>query len=362
MSLFHEIRRLCLKDSEQQEDILTEVVAAVLRNNADLARRWMSSLEIPCSDDATIGVETQYPIERLAGHDTDSRVDLVIRLSGVGGKRVVFVESKVGSMQGENQLLRYAQLLQKECEEEGARGTLIFITRNFEAAEPPPVAGVEFVATRWFQFYKILKSGKSSDGLEKQLMLFMEEMHMSVGNQFRSTDLVALENFRGAKAVIDETLNETCDEWKQVFGKRGQLNKAHSQMGKDGCYMISTRFPGFSIQLGYWLPDGHSDEGISLGAVFYSDAKVNNRGAVVDAFRTWAKESGEKWKTEDLDNPGARAALTRWAWLRVFLTTDDHVAAVKAYFRELVEDIRTFRARFPDLPWTPTESKEEDGE
>jgi hypothetical protein len=63
-----------------------------------------------------------------------------------------------------------------------------------------------------------------------------------------------------------------------------------------------------------------------------------------------------------MDNPREWANVSRWLWLRVFLTTDDHVAAVKSYFRELVEDVRAFQARFPDLPWTPTDPKEEDGE
>jgi hypothetical protein len=362
MSLFREIRRLCLKDSEQQEDILTEVVASVLQNNTDFARRWLVSLEIPCPDDGAITVETQYPMDRLADHDTDSRVDLVLRINSTSGRQIVFVESKVDSRQGKNQLLRYAQLLQQECKEERARGTLIFITHNFEEPTDPAVAGIEFVLTRWFDLYDTLKSGKSSDGLEKQLMLLMEEMHMSVGNQFRSTDLVALENFRGAKAVLDKTLDEACDEWKQVFGKRGHLNKAHSQMGKNGCYMISTRFPGFEVSLGYWLPTHDSDDGVSLGLDFTSDPKAANRQVIIDAFRKWLAEKGERWDSWSLDNQKEWASVTRWEWLRVFLTTDDHVAAVKAYFRELLEDIGAFRAKFPDLPWTPTETKEVDGE
>ncbi|MDX2079955.1 MAG: PD-(D/E)XK nuclease family protein [Terrimicrobiaceae bacterium] len=362
MSLFREIRRLCLKDAEQHEDILTEIVAAVLQNNHHLAQLWLRTLEIEFPDDATITVETQYAMDGLADHETDSRVDLVLRISNPLGKQIVFVESKVGSTQGKNQLGRYAALLRRECEDEGAQGTLVFLTQSFEEATDPSVPGVKFVRARWFQFYKILKSGKSSDGLEKQLMLFMEERHMSVGNQFRSTDLVALENFRGAKAVIDETLAEACDEWKKVFGKRGQLNKAHSQMGKDGCYMISTRFPGFEVLLGYWFPAADSDDGVSLGLVFQSDPKASNRSLVLEAFQKWAEEKGKGWESWALDNPREWASITRWEWLRVFLTRDDHVAAVKAYFRELLEDVRAFQARFPELPWMPLEAKDDAGE
>lgn len=366
MSLFREIRRLCLSDKEQIEDILTEIVAGVFRNNEELTREWLNAIEIPGATGAAIAaIDTQYRVSGLPDHDTDSRIDLVIRFSTSQVKRIVFIESKVDSSQAENQLGRYAELLKRECEEQEAEGRLVFITRDFEPVTKPQVKDFAYVfhVTRWFKFYNILKSRSSSDGLEKQLKLFMEEMHMSVGNQFRSTDLVALENFRGAKAMMDETLSEVSDRWSETLGKGGQINKAMGQLRMHGRYMISTRFPGFEVLLGYWLPQGNSDEGISLGLVFYCDPKAKDRAAIIHAFREWAKERGEKWDTEELDNPKAWASLTRWDWLRVFQTSEDHVAAVKTYFIELLDDLESFKARFPKLPWTPAESKdEEEGE
>lgn len=359
MSLFSEIRRLCMAGNQQTEDTLTEIVAVVLRNNHELARQWLEKLGIPGGHEAHIhSIETQYRVPGLPDHQTDSRIDLVIRFSTQEGSRVAFVESKVDSGQGDGQLQRYAELLQEECRQYAANGDLVFITKVFEQAGKPSVNGwgFSFHRSRWFQFYNILKSRSSSDGLEKQLMLFMEENHMSVGNQFRSTDLVALENFRGAKALMDETLCEACADFRTSFGKRGQLNKAHSKMGKTGLYMIETKFPGFNVLMGYWLPEGHSDKGVSLGLVIQSEPKAENRMEVVKCLRDWVAFSNGNWEPWGLDNPSEKGDICRWRWLREFQAKEDHVAAVKDFFKELLVELEEFRRMFPNLPWTPQEN------
>jgi hypothetical protein len=73
------------------------------------------------------------------------------------------------------------------------------LTREPYGLETPDHS-FNFKVTRWFGFYNKLKAymKKNSDGLAEQLKLFMEENHMLLGNQFRSTDLVAMENYLSA--------------------------------------------------------------------------------------------------------------------------------------------------------------------
>lgn len=364
MSLFREIRRLCLKEREQIEDILTEIVAEVLRNDRELTRTWLVSFGIEGGSDAQIhSVETQYRVPALPDHETDSRIDLVIRFSTFRGAGVAFVESKVGADEGIGQLQRYAQLLQKECRQCAADGTLVFITITYSPTQAPAFEdrNCRFHPARWFQFYNILKSRSNSDGLEKQLMLFMEEMHMSVGNQFRSTDLVALESFRSAKALMDETLSEALERMKQFGGKVG-LNKAMTRLRIFGEYELVLKFHGFEVLLGYSLPQSGSDDSVWLEMKILSDPKASNRGVIIDAIGKWAQHKGETWETWGLDDPSVWGHTVRWQWLRAFQVTDDHVAAVKQFFNDLLDELEEFRRMFPNLPWTPDESATGDDE
>lgn len=363
MSLFRELRRLCLSDKEQIEDILTEIVAAVLENSEEITKTWLDRVGVAdAAGSRVVAITTQYRLAGMTQHETDSRIDLVIRLDTVNGPHVVFVESKVDSKQGEAQLQRYAELLAWECREQKAVGSLVFITRDFEQVEKPTVPGFsfQFCLARWFHFYDILRTRSNSDGLEKQLKLLMKENSMSLGNQFRSTDLVALESFHSAKALMDESLTEISERWRGLLGKGGRLHKTMGQLRLHGRYMIATKFTGFEALLGYWLPEGNADESVSLGIVLYCDPKATERAAIVRAFREWAEERDKSWQTENLDDPRAWAGLMSWKWLRALQTSDDHLAEVKTYFSTLVDELEDFKAKFPDLPWLPTDSSDEE--
>jgi|GEM_PF-1540623 len=381
MSLFREIRRLSISDKEQVEDVLTEIVAAVLCNSQELTKSWLQMVGVCFAPEAEIiSIKTQYRVPGLPEHDTSSRIDMVIRLAEGDSRYLVYIESKVGSHENtrgeaqtsdydpvkvsKGQLQTYTELLAEECRQQKATGSLIFITRDYEFIDHSSFKNstVHFYQTRWFQFFQHLKSRKSSDGLESQLKLFLKENRMSIGNQFRSTDLVALENFHGAKALMDETLEEVSDRWRKVLGKGGWKHKAIGQLRRHGRYMIETKFPGFEALLGYWLPQDNPDESVSLGIVFYCNPKAEQRDAILSAFREWASKRGDAWDVSGMDDPKSWAELTRWQWLRNLQTSEDHVAAVKNYFAELVTELEAFKSEFPKLPWTPADTKDEEEE
>lgn len=363
MSLFQNIRRLCLSEKEQIEDILTEIVAEVLRNSQELTLQWLSRLgEVRLEETESIRISTQERFDLLDGHDTDSRVDLVIRLSEPASKRIVFVESKVGSEQESGQLQRYADHLRNTCHIEGATGSLVFITRDFEPAVKPIVEGFDFAffQTRWFHFYQCLNARRSHDGLERQLKRFMQENNMSLGNQFRSTDLVALEHFLGAKALMDETLTTVSERWRAVLGKGGRIHKAIGQLRMHNRYVIFTKLVGFEVVLGYWLPLANTNDVVWVGIQFLCDPKATERISIIKAFREWSADNPNDWAQEELDNPKALGTIFKGEFLNSFQTNDDHVAAIRTYFIARINELQKFRNRYPKLPWTPTETTDEE--
>lgn len=290
MSLFQEIRRLSTVERDQLEDVLTEIVAAVLRRSPELALSWLKGIgatELESVD--AMRVTTQERFEQLDGHDSESRIDLVIRLEGGGRKQIVFIESKVGSEQGEGQLRRYAEHLAEAARRSPkTAATLVFITRDYEQCEKPAVNGFSytFCRARWFEFFRYLKPHSNSDGLAEQLKLFLEENRMSIGNQFRSTDLVALENFLGAKALMDETLTAASEHAKFGLAKFSNIARAMTQLRMHQRYIRHIDYEGLHVFIGYWLPSQNPDEQIWLGVMLQSDPGSPNRRRIIEAFKS----------------------------------------------------------------------------
>jgi hypothetical protein len=363
MGLFREIRRLSLKEGEHTEDILTEIVASVLRRHPDLIRMWLATLGIRGGSQAEeIQVQTQVPFDALEGHTTDSRVDLVLSFTVMNKKHWVFIESKVGSTQGNQQLRRYAELLEVACLETKANGSLVFITRDYEDVQKPGIEDFEFDfhRSRWFHFYDLLKQRASRDGLERELRHYMEENRMSLGNQFRTSDLMALEHFNSAKSLMDETLDAHSVEWRKLLGKGGRIHRAMGELRRHQRYVLHTKFKGFEVMTGYFLPKGNPDETVQVGLALCCDPKAEARDTIVGAFKNWADSRPTDWTFEVLDAPHDWSILTRRKPLNHFLAEKDHVQAVKDWLGQLIQNLADFKQSYPALPWTPVESKEDE--
>src|SRR4051794_19951098 len=112
MSLFRELQRLYRPDRFQLEDFHTEIVAQVLRNSSTLTLEWLGGIGVTGLKNADhIQIATQEEFARLEGHSTASRPDITIRLVARGKTELIFIESKLPSTQGYDQLQRYAEHL-----------------------------------------------------------------------------------------------------------------------------------------------------------------------------------------------------------------------------------------------------------
>lgn len=184
MSLFKELQQLYRPDRFQLEDFLTEIVAQVLRDSPGLTLEWLRSLGATDLMDAQCRIKTQVRFDKLPGHEIDSRPDIVVCLINNQVEELVFIESKVDSVQGDTQLQRYSEHLTAEKEKKGYKKVaLVFITRDYEATSNPEPQdpNFKFQTTRWFTFYDRIKVHlkNNNDGLANQLKQFMEENRMS---------------------------------------------------------------------------------------------------------------------------------------------------------------------------------------
>ena len=353
MSLFNQLRRLYRPDRFQLEDFHTEIVAQVLRNSKELTLKWLFGIELTTLLDADhIYIQTQDEFAALEGHSSASRPDITIRIVADGKTELIFIESKITSVQGDDQLQRYMEHLEVEAKRtEATKSSLVFITHNYEAASEELMGDKRFVPTRWFRFYHYLKDHVNGDGLAKELKLFMEENRMSLPNQFKPNEIDALETFLSARALMDETLEgEVTDKIKTIFGDVWRVSNGGVSFRDEGRYVVSNRdWNDIECHVGYWLY-ATPDKPVDVGITIYSKANSAARKDVIAAFRGWLKKPGVDWLAEELDDERAMSAIYKVQPLRSFAGEANNVQAIKVFLLSLLKELEVFRSTYPNIP------------
>ena len=334
----------------------------MLRNSTALTLAWLGGIGVTDLKTADhIYITTQEEFDKLADHSAASRLDITIRLVSGGKTELIFIESKLPSKQGYDQLQRYAEQLVAAKQSKGLDKTsLVFITRDYEASTTPKFADpgfkLTFLPTRWFHFYRYLKAHLNGDGLATELKLFMEENHMSLGNQFRSTDLVALENFFTAKSLMDETLEGVVSEAvHRTLSEVYAAKKGMTYFRDHHRYVVSNcDWSHLECHLGYWLPYNQVDEPVWVGVMIHCKPGSSARNEIIDAFRSWVNGTNGNWSAVDLEDERAWSYIRNLKALQTFMGEEDHVRAIKEYFLGLLQDVAAFRKAYPSLPWAST--------
>jgi hypothetical protein len=233
------------------EDFFTEVFAYLLAAYPELCLTWLYQSEVLSNSGeySRISVTTQRSFDALASHLHSSRPDVVIELFEsipveaahdqwseelpVTPTDVVFIESKVGSREGQDQLKRYAEQL--SAIPDVRRRKLVYITRSFDPKhEDEGVGGlrgsdtpVEYLQLRWHGFYRALEDYRSkslpNSDLIQEVLLFMKQNGMSQTNRLSAADVVALSGMTKMLAFMRETLSgEVEARIREVSGSKLQ--------------------------------------------------------------------------------------------------------------------------------------------
>ena len=133
--------------SVRLEDYFTEIFAHLLSTYPDLCLAWLRQSGVLPNNGkySRINVTTQRSFDALEAHRQSSRPDVVIELSEDPSPEVthdersdeatavstdvVFVESKIGSREGDDQLKRYAEQL-SDISGVRRRRKLVYVTRG----------------------------------------------------------------------------------------------------------------------------------------------------------------------------------------------------------------------------------------
>lgn len=359
MSLFGKLIQLHSDEHRRLEDFRTEIVAHVLANDSELTLRWLQELGVTdLREIDAITVSTQQRLEPIEGlHSLGSKPDITIRITKGTHVEVVFIESKVGSEEGQGQLSKYMDQLRARPGVD--QRSLIFITRDYEPKEDLSDESVRFFQARWSSFYHFLRTVEAPSDTIRELLKFMKEHNMSQSNRFTAIELLALTNHHRARSLMDATMWESVvKKFAKVCGATGSATKAMSQLRKHNRYvMVAGHGTGYQIEflLGYWFPNEQPSDSPQAGMEIQLNPKAAERPAIATAMRKFSDASSRairKWDHWNLSNDQEWAGLGCAVNLEDFLAKEDHVAAIAKWFDELLDDAAAFQTQNPKLPWS----------
>lgn len=345
------------------EDFFTEIVAFLLDYNADLLIDFLKKLNVlDSSEYLDAYVSTQQTYSSLKHHKSSSRPDIVIELIGSKSKDIIFIESKIGSQEGELQLQRYAEILN---EIQGFRKKfLLFGTRDFEPKEKSyvfqnlPNSSVEFYQFRWYQFYQFLRPRRDL-AIVSEIILFMEEHNMAHNNQFSAIDVIVLANFTKSLKMMEEVMwGEVSNKFSQVLGSVKQKSTSMTQISNFGRYIMFTHMPTWWCGLGFLLKTPDHIGYPSVGLILEVDPKSPHRPEIIEAMKEISAKYG--WQQYEINNPKAWSRIIREKSLQDFLAEEDHIMAIQKFFLESLDELKQIKSDYPSLPWGVVEGSDDE--
>lgn len=194
------------------EDFTTEGLAGILQLNEDIRKSFcLNFLSLP---EDNYKIETQY-FQAISDNKPNCIVDLVI----IGKKHVAFIENKVESSEGIEQLLRYKLALQQNQVEK--EKYLFYSTKYADPKDlndftKPEDFKVNFNQFRWYEVAKFLNQYKDIP-LVQSYLEFLTSHKMSQDNTIKSEHLVAMENMRKTIDVVEFYIENSKPDFRQYF-------------------------------------------------------------------------------------------------------------------------------------------------
>ncbi|MEH1871775.1 PD-(D/E)XK nuclease family protein [Nostoc sp.] len=358
MSLFTNLLNLH-SGNKPREDFFTEIFAYFLSLNNNILIDWLKHHSIISDDNySSIKISTQQEHQALAIHTEDSRLDIVVELLTGLNTDVIFIESKIGAKDGNNALKKYAEILSNLPNVR--HRILIYITRDYDPKEEikTPAFNLEpkvsFYQLRWHQFYARLQQN-ATDILAQEILIFMRKNGMSHANQFSSIDFLTMVNFNKTLHLMESTLNEEVQrEFKLAFG--GVIKGAASMTQWRWCsrYIIYTKFSGgnFWCGLGYFNlnPDSFTEYPY-LGICLEVSPGFGEHSKVIKSMQKVINDKPNIWTPENLTILPSCSAIFYRKSLQEFLSKKDQLSAIKLFFQESIEELKTIQEQYFDFIW-----------
>lgn len=330
-----------ITDKNQEEDFLTEIFAFILENDSELLKNFLKEFSI-INDSKHFevkSVKTQYSVKKILEYqqDTNSRIDLVVTLEN----HLIFIENKVDSTAGENQLKKYAEQLDSlKC----TNKTLIFLTKNFEKISETYIKEncinpmhINIICIRWYQVYELLKQNISNSIFVKHFVNYLEDMNINLATQFSPSDLTTMNSMSKVLKMMEETVyGRVKDTFLDKIKLKYRQNQPEIQVRDQSRYTYIHYGAGLHITFGFYF-NTYGSTYPTVGIEVWRDPKSEN-------FQELSKIMAQiliddnKWKSwGNIDNANIWAQIFINKNITDFLNNDNHLLEIESYLIECVE-------------------------
>lgn len=340
-SRLYNLKKSAAKNPE--EDFLTEVFAYLLDSNHELLISFLRHFNVLTLEEKVFVdlVEPQKYFDKLEGHEQNSRVDLVIYLRN----HVIFIENKVNSQQGNNQLKRYAEILDVKFD---IQKTLIFLTKNFEQISHDQIITgcnkkglIKIKEIRWYEIHDFLLKNANNIDLAVQLLQFLEnDMNITSELQFNLSDLIAMKNVSRILKMMEKSIY---GKVKTVFLEKLKLKSQGTspeiQIRRENRYVYYHSGKGFHIVLGFFFDSISQYDYPRVGIHLWREPNTEKTQDISSVLHEIVVNSSN-WKSFDnLNNSTIWANIFIEKSIVEFLNTENNIESIENYLIECIEEL-----------------------
>lgn len=324
--MFNSLLKLYRKNRKKTplEDFTTELFVGVLKNDSNVSLKFINEL---------IGFQSDfYKISSQKKFFLKGRKNCIVDIVVESQKEICFIENKVNSKEGENQLGRYAEIL-NEYKEKEYKTKLLYCTKN---PEPKKIKAHDFLQIKWFDINQICLQ-YSQEKLTKLFSDFLNSNNMSDDMTIYSKDLIALENFTHVHNIFFQHLENAKSEFIDRFGNSNFNDHRHTLKSQILTYNRLSIFKKPVIQ-----GEGYSE--ILYGVNFTGELIVQlflyKTHPLLQTFQELARNNNEL-KYQELENTGVRLYSTKN--LGVYLNDENSQEEIKFWFEQQFKKIQNFQ-------------------
>lgn len=334
--------------NESLEDFFTELFAYSLRTQAELLHSFLKYFRITEVVFEDYQLETQFELDALDQHNTNSRPDIAL----INSNHIIFFENKINAKEGPFQLKRYAEHLDNF---DIKNKSLVYITKHYDIKNEDEIfenctSKIGFIQIRWHQIFHFLKSYNEIQ-IVKEILIFMKQIHLSMSNQFSPVDILTLSNFSNTRKMLNETMfGKVSKRFKEINNAISEESTIYTQLrNHDRFTYYVFHEDGLTVFLGYWMNSENEKEYPDLGLYIEIAPSSTNRQPIIDIFSEIVNNY-DHWSEFRLNDPTKHVGITSFKSLQDFLSSENQIAEIQNYFLERLDDLEQMFADFPELP------------
>ncbi|MFC0604961.1 PD-(D/E)XK nuclease family protein [Winogradskyella pulchriflava] len=185
------------------EDFTTECFAGVLQCNPAILADFVNLLKLDAGD-YKVNTQVKYTLP----NDPNCIVDMVLE----NETTICFIENKVNSKEGWEQLSRYVKVLDEIDKETHLR----YCTKHVDTKKENQH---HFKQLRWYNISNLLEKKHSNNVMAMQYVHFLKQQQMAMDTSITTNTVITLKHFLNTYEAMNFHIQNALPEFKKAFPK-----------------------------------------------------------------------------------------------------------------------------------------------